>query len=438
MITLLRAVCVSCCFLTGFYYFILFHVTGKNAHRNLWYPVLCLMFGINCLLRMACHPYLLYGTDSSFSISDNLFFITLNLSCLAMTLFNKHNGNDRQKGRHFYASAYCSGLAALLSLAVPEEFALPFYLLSLFLCLVTYIYGFYSSLIIFRTETKTAIFSLVSYGLLTLSLIPDTIFILLGWDVVSIRFIMVPIFLVLHMVMLTMQYSESLNRTRQLSKALSETIEKIGHSSNALKCTQMKPDFLYETLDLIKDKCDADPFTAEDLTIALSKYLRHTLNFQQLKGIVPLTNELELTKAYIAIERERYINIKFVYKLPEEIPEIYVPPLSIQPLIENALVHGFRDFNAEGKITISVIPYQDYCNIDVSDNGQGIPEEMLSGLPASFAQTAHIGLYNISKRLTDIFGKGLVIQSVAGVGTSISFTVPPEGKYDSFAKEVQA
>ena len=122
----------------------------------------------------------------------------------------------------------------------------------------------------------------------------------------------------------------------------------------------------------------------------------------------------------------------------EDVPNVYVPPLSIQPLVENALVHGFRDKEAEGKITISITPYKDYCHIDVSDNGNGISEEMLQGLPASFAQTAHIGLYNIEKRLMSKFHTGLVIQSEEGLGTSISFTVPPEGKYDDLRSEVTA
>ena len=67
------------------------------------------------------------------------------------------------------------------------------------------------------------------------------------------------------------------------------------------------------------------------------------------------------------------------------------------------------------------------CQIDVSDNGKGMPEEELEGLPEAFPQTTRIGLYNIHKRLMLRYGKGLVIQSAAGVGTSVSFVIPPEG-----------
>ena len=82
------------------------------------------------------------------------------------------------------------------------------------------------------------------------------------------------------------------------------------------------------------------------------------------------------------------------------------------------------------------MPFKDYCQIDVSDNGVGIPQETLEGLPDNFPQTTRIGLYNIEKRLRARFGKGLVIQSAQGVGTSVSFVVPPSTSASE--KEVEA
>ena len=435
MITLLRALCVTCCILTGIYYLILFRL-DKGVRRTLWFPVLCFTLGISMFFSLAYHPVGIYDMPEALSLKDNLFLITFILSSLAMNMYNGLTIAE-DKNRFFMTFNIICVISAMLCLVVSGKAVIYVYFLALLLCFIAYLYGLYASFKMFNTSSKLFVFSLVSYLLFLAALIPDVVFMLYRINVLSIRAVIIPVYLVLHVLMLTLQYRESLRKTQELSAALSETIEKIGHSDNALKCTQMKPDFLYETLDLISSRCETDPFTAEDLTISLSKYLRHTLNFQQLKGIVPLSNELELTKAYIAIEREQYRHVAFEYRFPEEIPEVYVPPLSIQPLVENALEHGFGDKRVKGKITVSIMPYRDYCTIDVSDDGKGIPEEMLAGLPASFAQTARIGLYNIHKRLTEKFGNGLVIQSAEGVGTSISFTVPPEGKYSELKEEIR-
>jgi LytS/YehU family sensor histidine kinase len=284
------------------------------------------------------------------------------------------------------------------------------------------------------------VFLLTSYChiLIVTASILDLCFAVAGFSVPGLRCISIGLFCIAGGIILAKKYTESIVNTDSLSSSLTNTLEKIKHSDNALMCTRMNPDFLYKSLSLIRRKCDEDTFMAEELTVSLSKYLRHTLNFQQLQGIVPISNEIELTKAFIAIERARNPHITFELRLPDEMPEFHIPPLSIQPLVENALVHGFKDKEAEGKITISVTHYNDYCHIDVSDNGEGKSEEMLQGLPASFAQTAHIGLYNIEKRLISKFHTGLVIQSEEGLGTSISFTVPPEGKYDDLRSEVTA
>ncbi|MCR4961921.1 MAG: histidine kinase [Lachnospiraceae bacterium] len=436
MILFLRSFIVACCFLTGIYYVILFRL-DKRSRGDLLFPALCFVFGFSSLFRLSLDPSLMFSSEFNYNPEDNFFLATLNFSSLILNLYNGYNIPDERSRFYKLFNIICIVTSAT-SLIIPASHVVYYYLFSLAVALVAYCFGIYISFKLYNSVSKTYRFALASNLIMMAALIPDTVTIALHLNFISLRGMLISIYLALHVLMLTIQYRESISKTTRLSKALSETIEKISHSDNALKCTQMKPDFLYETLDLISRLCLEDPFTAEDLTISLSKYLRHTLNFQQLQGIVPLSNELELTKAYVAIEREIFKNVKFECKLPESVPNVYVPPLSIQPLVENALVHGFRDKEAEGKITISVTPYKDYCHIDVSDNGKGISEEMLQGLPASFAQTAHIGLYNIEKRLISKFHTGLVIQSEEGLGTSISFTVPPEGKYDDLRSEVTA
>jgi len=170
----------------------------------------------------------------------------------------------------------------------------------------------------------------------------------------------------------------------------------------------------------------------------LSKYLRHTLNFQQLMGVVPLSNEIELTKAFVAIEKERIPGLKVEYKFPNPLPDFHIPPLSIQPLVENAIDHGFSAKSVDPKVTLTIIPYRDYYHIDVSDNGNGMDEEVAAKLTDSLNDSARIGIYNIHTRLINLFGKGLVIQSAPGVGTSVSFVVPPDAESYLRKKEAES
>ena len=79
---------------------------------------------------------------------------------------------------------------------------------------------------------------------------------------------------------------------------------------------QMKPHFLYNALTVIAESCETDPDEAGRLIISLSKYLRQTLDYDHLSGIVPLKKELELVHAYTSIERARFANIEIVFDLP--------------------------------------------------------------------------------------------------------------------------
>ncbi|MBR5356660.1 MAG: hypothetical protein IK121_07050, partial [Lachnospiraceae bacterium] len=107
------------------------------------------------------------------------------------------------------------------------------------------------------------------------------------------------------------------------------------------------------------------------------------------------------------------------------------------PLVENAIYHAFDEDQPNPKITITIIPYRDYYHIDVSDNGMGMDEQKVEDLTTTLSDSARIGVYNIHTRLIELFRKGLVIQSAPGVGTSISFVVPPDAIAYLKAKEME-
>ncbi len=422
VITVLRTFCIVISIMCGISGFVLYFL-NCNAKRLLWFSVLSCSFAINivttCFFEDSLITYGRYDRGNA----DILYLVTYSLSLLCLNMYTDYGILERNNIFHnvFNCILFAVAIACLIVSNTCVTYSIAF-----LLNLAVLIRGLIVTIKKVRTGEKYNIFQTFSYGFMLICSIISIFLYCFNINFLMPRLVSIPIFLIFHIIMNTCVNNETAMKAKKLSSSLATTIERIQNSDNALMCTQMKADFLYRSLDLISSKCDEDPFVAEDLTVSLSKYLRHTLNFQQLKGIVPLSNEIELTKAYIAIEKERNKSISFEYRFPDPLPDFYVPPLSIQPLVENAICHAFDETVLNPKVTITIISYRDYFHIDVSDNGVGMDEKTANELTEVLHDSARIGIYNINNRLINLFGKGLVIQSAKGIGTSVSFVVPPD------------
>ncbi len=195
-------------------------------------------------------------------------------------------------------------------------------------------------------------------------------------------------------------------------------------SENAFLNAQMKPHFLYNTLNTIADLCVTDSKKAQKLINSLSEYLKLILSIDNMDETVPLRRELELVEAYTDIEKERFPSISFYTDLPIRLPAITMPPLTIQPLIENAIKHGVRKLNKPGVVTLRIVNNPDSVDFFVSDNGIGMDEETIHKLLTRVPkENQSIGVYNIDKRLKHLYKKGLTVESTPGLGTCVSFKV---------------
>lgn len=204
---------------------------------------------------------------------------------------------------------------------------------------------------------------------------------------------------------------------------LARQLETMQASENAFLNSQMKPHFLYNTLNTIADLCVTDPAKAKGLINSLSEYLKLILSMDSMDETVPLRRELEVVEAYVAIEHERFPTINFYNEFPMRLPVIMMPPLTIQPLIENAIKHGVRKSGKPGIITLRIEEVADSVTFYVSDNGIGMNEEAISKLFKVPTGNQSIGIYNINKRLISKYGEGLKVESTPNLGTSVSFTI---------------
>lgn len=194
--------------------------------------------------------------------------------------------------------------------------------------------------------------------------------------------------------------------------------------------SQINPHFLYNTLETIRMKayCNNDKETA-DLVKKLGKFMRRCLEVKD--GMVTLESELEFTRSYLELQTARFGD-RVSYSIYCEVDGKYrILPLIIQPVVENAFVHGIESAKANGRISIKVMYRGDKVEIEVSDNGQGIPEEKLRELLEKLEKNdtssgRSIGLTNVNKRIKMYHGSeyGLSVRTEDGGGTDICITLP--------------
>lgn len=198
---------------------------------------------------------------------------------------------------------------------------------------------------------------------------------------------------------------------------------------------QIEPHFLFNTLSTVSALGEIDIERMRYLLTMFGDYLRASFDFHNAGGLVPLQKELELVRAYIAIEKERFDErINVVWEVDEKVSEgLQIPPLSIQPLVENALRHGILQRSKGGTVCIRVAADGPSCvNIIVQDDGAGMDEEKLGSLltrqKSNDGRRRGVGMANTDYRLKRLYGEGLRMESAPGKGTTVSFRV---AKFDT-------
>ena len=191
---------------------------------------------------------------------------------------------------------------------------------------------------------------------------------------------------------------------------------------------QINPHFLYNTLDIIK-WMTADGRVKDSIWMvnALSRYFQ--LSLSNGRDIVRIEEEIELTKTYVGIMIKRFPDtFVFASEIDPDSVNCLIPKLSLQPFVENALLHGilYAD-KPDRKLSICVVRDDDTISVEISDNGNGIAEDRLrSILDGSIAEKSY-GISNVRKRL-ELFGMhpedGFEIVSMPGTGTFVTLRFP--------------
>jgi LytS/YehU family sensor histidine kinase len=166
--------------------------------------------------------------------------------------------------------------------------------------------------------------------------------------------------------------------------------------------------------------CDKNPQAGKQAISDFAHYLRTNLDvFEHNQTLIPFDKELEHVKHYINLEHMRFEDeLKVNYDITRT--DFSIPPLTIQPLVENAIKHGILKKKGGGLLSIATYSTQKNIVITVSDTGVGFDSTK------EIDTTKHIGIANTRTRLSQACGATLSIKSTEGCGTVATITIPQE------------
>jgi two-component system, LytTR family, sensor kinase len=192
---------------------------------------------------------------------------------------------------------------------------------------------------------------------------------------------------------------------------------------------QISPHFIYNALNTIASFVRTDPDRARELILEFADFTRYS--FRAAGQYTTLAEELRNIDRYLNLERARFgTALKVRLQVAPEVLNVVVPFLALQPLVENAVRHGFAG-QSKGSVEIIARDEGADCVITVEDDGVGMDPEILrtgpgDALADGSGAAAHVGLTNVDHRLRAAFGNdyGLVVETAVGAGTKVVMRVP--------------
>jgi sensor histidine kinase YesM len=193
------------------------------------------------------------------------------------------------------------------------------------------------------------------------------------------------------------------------------SLEENARAQSRILVLQMRPHFIYNTMTSIYYLCQENPEKAQQVILDFTTYLRKNFTALEKEGTIMFSDELEHTRAYLAVESVRFENqISFEFDTPET--NFRLPPLTLQPLVENAVKYGLDAEDEPLKIKISTRKTDAFYEVLVEDNGPGFTE--------TESDNPGVALNNIKKRLAMTCRGRLNIESSNQSGTRVKILIP--------------
>ena len=209
--------------------------------------------------------------------------------------------------------------------------------------------------------------------------------------------------------------SDQIEQDRRQQQKIVRQQQEIAHERASVMVLQMRPHFIYNTLMSIYSLCRLDPQKAQQITMDFTNYLRKNFNAVATESTIPFSTELEHTRAYLAVEQAQYEDMLIVdYDTP--FTNFRLPPLTLQPIVENAVKHSMNPNYESLHISIRTRRTDSVTEIIVEDTGPGFD--------LSNDSKPHIALQNIQQRLEMMCKGSMTITPRSGGGTVVKMTIP--------------
>ena len=212
-------------------------------------------------------------------------------------------------------------------------------------------------------------------------------------------------------IILSDQIEQNLRSQREIANQQRE----IAHQRARVMLLQMRPHFIYNTMMGIYYLCKQDPDLAQQVTLDFTTYLRKNFTAIASEELIPFCEELEHTRAYLAVEQAQFEDSLLIdYDTPHT--DFRVPPLTLQPIVENAVKHGMDQDSEPLRIFIRTRNTDSGSEITVENSGADFK-------PADDNEP-HIALKNIRQRLQMMCGGSMTVTPRQGGGTVVKLTIP--------------
>lgn len=395
-------------------------ILNKNIGNQFWLFALCFSFAFRMLI-----------TNEGYVVSHSLFadadyeimtlFVYASIYIIKLSMMMHLNNSLGMKIRH--NTLILISVLFLICAFVPYVIYDYVYIATSYIWLqsVTYVVDL---LIINKIAEKIverkkfAVLYLLVYCITSAGIVIDNFYIngFIAKNVTNIMPITCVVFIasvVLIYFINTVEIYKEARRAAELEKELSDM-------NMTLMLSQIQPHFMYNALNTIKYLTKKDPKTAENAIVRFSSYLRANMDSLTQKEPISFKKEMEHVDNYISIERLRFgdrLNVEYNI----EYDNFTIPPLTIQPIAENAIKHGINQKVNGGTLKISSFEKNEYIIILIEDDGVGFDVNEVKNDGRS-----HVGMNNIKSRLKEMLNAEVIVESAENQGTTVTIKIPKE------------
>ncbi len=395
-------------------------VLNKEIGNQFWLFALCFAFAFRMLITNEGYvvSHSLFG-DADYEIMT--LFVYASIYIIKLSMMMHLNNALGMKIRH--NTLVLVSILFLICAFVPYVIYDYVYIATSYMWLqsVTYvvdllIIGKISEKIIERK--KFAVLYLIIYCITSAGIVIDNFYIN-GYISQNVTNIM-PITCVAFIASVVLIYFANTVEVYKEARRAAELEKELSDMNMTLMLSQIQPHFMYNALNTIKYLTKKDPKAAENAIVRFSSYLRANMDSLTQKEPISFKKEMEHVENYISIERLRFgdrLNVEYNI----EYDNFSIPPLTIQPIAENAIKHGINQKVNGGTLKISSFEKNEYIIILIEDDGVGFDVNEVKNDGRS-----HVGMNNIKSRLKEMLNAEVIVESAENQGTTVTIKIPKE------------